>query len=80
VLAALYVLITVQRSLHGPTASGNESISDLNLREKIAIAPVIALLVIMGFFPKPVLDWINPSSTATMQAAGYSDPLPKAGK
>ena len=80
VLAALYVLITVQRSLHGPTAPGNEGISDLNLREKIAIAPVIALLVIMGFFPKPVLDWINPSSTATMQAAGYSDPLPKAGK
>jgi NADH-quinone oxidoreductase subunit M len=80
VLAALYVLITVQRSLHGPAAPGNEGISDLNIREKIAIAPVIALLVIMGFFPKPVLDWINPSSTATMQAAGYSDPLPKAGK
>ena len=80
VLAALYVLITVQRSLHGPTTAGNENLSDLNLREKIAIAPVIAILVIMGFFPKPVLHWINPSSAQTMQAAGYSDPLPKAGK
>ena len=80
VLAALYVLITVQRSLHGPTTAGNENITDLNLREKIAIAPVIAILVVMGFFPKPVLHWINPSSAATMQAAGVSDPLPKAGK
>jgi len=73
-------LITVQRSLHGPTTSGNENLTDLNLREKIAIAPVIAILVVMGFFPKPVLHWINPSSAATMQAAGVSDPLPKAGK
>jgi len=80
VLAALYVLITVQRSLHGPTTPGNENLTDLNLREKIAIAPVIAILVLMGFFPKPVLNWINPSSHQTMQAAGYSDPLPKAGK
>ena len=80
VLAALYVLITVQRSLHGPTTAGNENLTDLNLREKIAIAPVIAILVVMGFFPKPVLHWINPSSAATMQAAGVSDPLPKAGK
>ena len=80
VLAALYVLITVQRSLHGPTTSGNENITDLNLREKVAIAPVIAILVLMGFFPKPVLHWINPSSAQTMQAAGVSDPLPKAGK
>lgn len=80
VLAALYVLITVQRTLHGPTTPGNESMSDLNLREKISIAPVIALLVLMGFFPKPVLHWINPSSAQTMQAAGVADPLPKAGK
>jgi NADH-quinone oxidoreductase subunit M len=80
VLAALYVLITVQRSLHGPTTTGNENLTDLNLREKIAIAPVIAILVLMGFFPKPVLHWINPSSAQTMQAAGVSDPLPKAGK
>jgi NADH-quinone oxidoreductase subunit M len=80
VLAALYVLITVQRSLHGPAAAGNEGMSDLNVREKIAIAPIIAILVIMGFFPKPVLHWINPSSAVTMQAAGATDPLPKAGK
>ena len=80
VLAALYVLITVQRSLHGPTTPGNEEMTDLNLREKIAIAPVIAILVLMGFYSQPILNWINPSSHQTMQAAGYSDPLPKAGK
>ena len=80
VLAALYVLITVQRSLHGPTTPGNESLTDLNLREKIAIAPVIAILVIFGFFPKPITDVLNPATHEVMTHAGFADPLPKAGK
>jgi len=41
VLAALYILIPIQKTLHGPITSGNENLKDLNLREKIAIAPVI---------------------------------------
>ena len=84
VLAALYVLLVVQRSLHGETKAGNEGMSDLNLREKIAVAPVIALLVVFGFFPKPLIDAINPTSTTVMQHAGITDPAPtatgKAGK
>jgi len=34
VLAALYILIPVQKALHGPIVSGNENLKDLNLREK----------------------------------------------
>ena len=77
VLAALYILIPVQRALHGPTTPGNESLSDLNLREKIAIAPVIAVIVALGFFPAPLLNIINPAATATIQAAGFTDPVAK---
>ena len=80
VLAALYVLIVVQRTLHGETTPGNESLTDLNLREKIAIAPVIAILVVLGFFPKPVLHAINPTTAVIMQNVGVSDPVAKAGK
>jgi NADH-quinone oxidoreductase subunit M len=80
ILAALYVLIVVQKSLHGPTTPGNEGMSDLNLREKVAIAPVIALLVVLGFFPKPLLDAINPAATHVMVHSGVTDPAPKAGK
>jgi NADH-quinone oxidoreductase subunit M len=80
VLAALYVLLAVQRSLHGETKPGNEYLKDLNLREKVAIAPVIAVLVFLGFYPKPVLNVINPTSTAVMQHTGVTDPAVKAGK
>ena len=76
VLAALYILIPVQKALHGPTTAGNENLSDLNLREKIAIAPVMAIIIALGFFPAPILNVINPAAEATISALGFSDPTP----
>jgi NADH-quinone oxidoreductase subunit M len=80
VLAALYILIPIQKTLHGPTTEGNENLKDLNLREKIAIAPVIAIIVVMGFYPKPVLDFINPTSEKIVTNAGFTDPVAEVNK
>lgn len=80
ILAALYVLILVQRSLHGPLQEGNENTPDLNWREKFAIAPVIAALVLLGFYPKPALHIISPMTSQVMAQASISDPTPLAGK
>ena len=80
VLAALYILIPIQKALHGPTTPGNESLPDLKLREKIAIAPVIAVIIAMGFYPKPVLDLINPTAEKVVTTAGFTDPAAKVGK
>jgi NADH-quinone oxidoreductase subunit M len=79
VLAALYILIPVQKALHGPTTPGNENLSDLNLREKIAIAPVIAIIVVLGFYPSPLLNVINPAASHVIAQLGFSDPLPTSG-
>ena len=79
ILAALYILIPVQKALHGPTAAGNENLPDLNRREIAAIAPVIALIVALGFYPKPALEIINPAAQVTITKAGYSDPQPLVG-
>ena len=68
ILAALYILIPVQRALHGPTTPGNENLKDLNVREKIAIAPVIALIIFFGFFPQILLNVINPGAQASVSA------------
>lgn len=80
ILAALYILIPVQKSLHGPVVSGNENLKDLNLRERIAIAPVIVAIVALGFYPKPALDVINPVSEVTIAKAGFADPAPQVGE
>ncbi len=79
VLAALYILIPVQKALHGPTTAGNENLSDLNLREKIAIAPVIAIIIALGFYPAPLLRVINPASAHVIAQLGFTDPAPTNG-
>ncbi len=80
VLAALYILIPVQKALHGPTTPGNENLKDLNLREKIAIAPVIAIIIALGFYPAPLLNVINPAATHVIAQLGFSDPVPTIGE
>ena len=79
VLAALYILIPVQKALHGPTTPGNENLVDLNLREKIAIGPVLAVIIALGFYPAPLLNVINPASAHVIESQGFSDPLPSEG-
>jgi len=79
VLAALYILIPVQRALHGPITPGNEGLRDLNLREKIAIAPVIAIIIAFGVYPSPILNVINPAAAHVIAKLGFTDPIPSAG-
>jgi len=76
VLAALYILIPVQKALHGPTTPGNENLPDLNIREKVAIAPVLAVIIALGFYPAPLLNVINPTSAHILEVQGFTDPLP----
>ena len=79
VLAALYILIPVQKALHGPTTPGNENLKDLNLREKLAIAPVVAIIVVLGFYPAPLLKVINPAASHVISQMGFTDPAPTIG-
>jgi NADH-quinone oxidoreductase subunit M len=79
VLAALYILIPVQKALHGPTTPGNEALTDLNLREKLAIAPLIAIIVALGFYPSPLLKVINPAAENVITQLGFTDPAPTNG-
>jgi NADH-quinone oxidoreductase subunit M len=76
ILAALYILIPVQKALHGPTTPGNENLTDLNLREKIAIAPVLAAIIALGFYPAPLLNVINPAAIQVNSQLGFTDPVP----
>ena len=52
------------------------SFRDLDPREIIVVAPLIAAIIFLGIYPKPVLDVIQPTVTATMHALGATDPAP----
>ncbi|MFJ8579146.1 NADH-quinone oxidoreductase subunit M [Micromonospora sp. NPDC093277] len=83
ILAAAYVLWMIQRTTQGTLNPALTEVDgmrrDLSLREKIVVAPLIALIVLLGFYPKPVTDVINPAVKATMQDVGRTDPAPTVG-
>jgi NADH-quinone oxidoreductase subunit M len=76
VLAAIYVLWMIQRTIHGPVREGVEGFRDLDRREAWVIAPVIAVLIVLGVYPKPLLDTINPSVKSTFSTVRPTDPQP----
>jgi NADH-quinone oxidoreductase subunit M len=76
VLAAIYILLMYQRTMTGPTRDEVRGMPDLGLREVAALAPVLVLIVGLGFFPKPLLSVINPSVDHTMSQVGKQDPAP----
>jgi NADH-quinone oxidoreductase subunit M len=83
ILAALYILLAYQRTMQGPLRLPShlgERMRDLNLREVLAVAPLLALMIFLGFYPKPLTDVITPAVDATMQDAGVSDPEPTQGR
>ncbi|MFG2246919.1 NADH-quinone oxidoreductase subunit M [Spirillospora sp. NPDC048823] len=76
VLAAIYILWMYQRTMGGPAVPAVAGLKDLSAREKWVIAPILAIIVAMGFFPQPVLDVINPSVKETMARVDKQDPAP----
>src|SRR4051812_11287991 len=76
ILAAVYILWMYQRTMTGPTAEKVAGMRDLSKRELVVIAPVLALLVVLGFYPRPALDMINPSVKHTMVRVDQHDPKP----
>jgi NADH-quinone oxidoreductase subunit M len=61
----------------GPTADAAKDMPDLSGREKLAIGPIIAVIVAMGFFPQPVLNVITPSVEQTLVRVDRHDPAPE---
>ena len=76
VLSSIYILWLYQRVMTGPVTAGNERIRDLMPREILVVAPLILLLLVLGIYPKPVLNIINPAVGNTMATIGAHDPAP----
>jgi NADH-quinone oxidoreductase subunit M len=61
IIAALYLLWAYQRVFQGEPDEANKSFPDLNISEKLVMVPLVALIIFLGVYPKPVLDRIEPS-------------------
>ncbi len=76
ILAAIYILWMYQRTMHGPVKPELAKMRDLRPRELWAVGPLIALIIVLGVYPKPVLDIINPAVHSTLVHVHSPDPVP----
>jgi NADH-quinone oxidoreductase subunit M len=99
ILAALYILLMYQRTMHGPpqgvlltedapepvgdSGGGGTAtlaaprrslrVADLDRRELAVVTPLVALIIVLGVYPQPLLNLIEPAVSATMSDLGGSD-------
>ena len=66
VLAALYLLWAYQRVFHGEPQGDNATMADMTWRDRAVMVPLLAAIVFLGVYPKPVLDRIEPSVTSLL--------------
>ncbi len=79
IFAALYSLWVYQRVMQGPVGGAGVELAetrgrlvDLTKLEVAVVAPLVALILLLGFYPKPVLDVITPSVNATLTELGVA--------
>jgi NADH-quinone oxidoreductase subunit M len=78
IIAAIYLLWAYQQVFHGVPKPEDEKTRDLTWLERLVVAPLIILIVVLGVYPKPVLDRINPSVNQLVahveKATGHAQP------
>ena len=83
ILAAVYLLWLVSRMFFGPlTKEENRKMDDLSTRELVVLAPIAALMILLGVMPQPFLERTEPATTHMLQMieekreAAPAEPLP----
>jgi len=64
ILAAVYMLWAFQRVFTGEPEGENASMGDLDRRELATLVPLLALTLLLGIYPKPILERVEPSVKA----------------
>lgn len=68
ILAAVYMLSVTQKMFFGPLSNPkNRHLKDVNVRESIALAPLIALIFVLGLFPTLLTSRMEASVAAVVE-------------
>ena len=68
-----------RRVIFGPlTDPENAKLEDLGVRERIILAPILALVVLMGIYPQPFLQRMKPAVELTLKRIAPAPAIPVA--
>src|SRR5437763_1710420 len=69
IVAAMYLLPALQRVIFNPLdKSVNEKLADLSPREIAVLVPLLACIIWIGVYPKPILQRMEPSAQQLVQS------------
>ena len=68
--STFYALQFVQRAFHGPNAN-QWAVQDLLPREVLMLAPMMVILLWLGFYPQPVLNTFRPAMNVLEQTVSH---------
>jgi NADH-quinone oxidoreductase subunit M len=69
IIAAMYLLPALQRVIYNPLDKGeNEHLPDLSARELAVLVPLVACIVWIGLYPKPILRRTEPAALQLIQS------------
>jgi NADH-quinone oxidoreductase subunit M len=75
VLAAVYILWLYQRTATGVASQEvADTVTEISRRELVAIVPILAIIIALGFFPQVALRVINPAISQVQNYVGVTDP------
>jgi NADH-quinone oxidoreductase subunit M len=67
IIGAVYMLTVFKRSFFGPVSKEeNKNLKDLSATETWSLIPLVAIVIWLGIYPKPVLEPINNSVNAML--------------
>ena len=64
ILAAVYMLWAFQRVFTGEPTGENATFKDMNRLELATVLPLLGLSLLLGLYPKPLLERVEPSVKA----------------
>lgn len=67
ILGAVYMLRTFQKSMSGETNALTSSFADLKWNEKAVLYPIALLIILIGIYPKPILDISEPAVSRLLE-------------
>ncbi|HEX9514148.1 MAG TPA: NADH-quinone oxidoreductase subunit M [Puia sp.] len=73
ILSAVYTLNMIQRVFFGNTNALTEKGKDIRLNEKVVLAAIVVLILVVGVYPKPVLDLTKDTVETILTKMNYSN-------
>ncbi|HEX6224844.1 MAG TPA: NADH-quinone oxidoreductase subunit M [Chryseolinea sp.] len=74
IAGTIYSLRIIQKVFYGGEQTIRD-LQDLNMREKLILVPLTALIILLGLFPQPILDTVSKSDVLIKKAdVTISDP------